>query len=71
MNSKNRNIKFLIIFFCILSILPTMFADGSIHIYDNSIWGLANESSQFCVINYKEGIQNMILSVDLFYLQKI
>lgn len=41
-------------------------ADGFIHIriYDENIWNLFNEEQQFCAINYKDGFQNMILTVD-------
>lgn len=40
------------------------FADGFIHIYDRDMWSLFNEEQQFCAINYKDGLQNMILTVD-------
>ncbi|MEM2605308.1 MAG: DUF2330 domain-containing protein [Candidatus Pacearchaeota archaeon] len=38
-----------------------------IHIYDLSVygWGLINEDQQLAAINYENGFQNMILSVDV------
>ena len=44
--------------------IPAVFADGFIHIYDKDMWNLFNEKQQFCAINYKDGFQNMILTVD-------
>ncbi len=42
-------------------------ADGMIHIYDPDMyrWGLVNEDQQLTAINYENGFQNMILSVDV------
>lgn len=42
-------------------------ADGMIHIYDPDMmgWGLQNEDQQLCAINYENGFENMILSVDV------
>lgn len=44
--------------------IPAASADGFIHIYDGDMWSLFNEEQQFCAINYKDGFQNMILTVD-------
>jgi hypothetical protein len=44
--------------------IPAVFADGFIHSYDKDMWSLFNEEQQFCAINYKDGFQNMILTVD-------
>ncbi|HRZ85494.1 MAG TPA: hypothetical protein P5277_01815 [Candidatus Paceibacterota bacterium] len=53
------------VFLFLISISATsVFADGMIHVYDKDMWGLFTEEQQFCAINYKDGIQNMILTVD-------
>jgi len=61
-------IKKIFSFFAIVLLFslfaPTVFADGFIHIYDRDMWNLFNEEQQFCAINYKDGFQNMILTVD-------
>ncbi len=44
--------------------IPAASADGFIHIYDEDMWSLFNEEQQFCAINYNDGYQNMILTVD-------
>lgn len=48
-----------------LFLVPSVFADGMIHVYDRDMWQLHNEKQQLCAINYKDGYQNMILSVDV------
>jgi hypothetical protein len=55
------------LFFILLLTLPTLItADGCIHIEDPELhgWRLQEEKQQLCAINYKEGYQKMILSVD-------
>lgn len=60
-----RYVFSLVIFLLLGSlILPFASADGSIHVYDRDRWDLATEKQQFCAINYKDGIQHMILTVD-------
>lgn len=41
-----------------------VFADGFIYTYDKDTWSLFNEEQQVCVINYKNGLQNIILTVN-------
>lgn len=60
-----KKIFLCFIFLFLLSVSATsVLADGFIHIYDKDMWGLFTEEQQFCVINYKDGFQNMILTVD-------
>ena len=39
-------------------------ADGVIHIYDEDIWSLFDEEQQFCAINFNDGYQKMLLTVN-------
>ena len=50
-----------------LLILPcAVSADGMIfHIDDEDMWGLLSENQQLAAINYENGVQNMILAVDV------
>ncbi|MCX6821877.1 MAG: DUF2330 domain-containing protein [Candidatus Aenigmarchaeota archaeon] len=50
-----------------LTFFQSVFADGMIHIYDPDMyrWDLLNENQQLSVINYENGFQKMILSVDV------
>jgi len=60
-----KKILLCFVFLFLLSISATsVLADGMIHIYDKDMWGLFTEEQQFCAINYKDGYQNMILTVD-------
>ena len=62
---KMKKILLCLVLIFLLSISATsVFADGMIHIYDKDMWGLFTEEQQFCAINYKDGYQNMILTVD-------
>ena len=54
----------LTIVFLLSLFIPAVSADGFIHIYDEDMWSLFNEEQQFCAINYNDGFQNMILTVD-------
>lgn len=54
-------IPIILLFFLFI---PFVLADGMMHIYDNDMWSLLNEEKQFCAINYKNGYQHMILTVD-------
>jgi len=59
--------KMTSLFFILLLTLPTLVsADGCIHIEDPDLhgWRLQEEEQQLCAINYKDGYQKMILSVD-------
>ena len=60
-----KKIFSLITFVLLFSLfIPAASADGFIHIYDKDMWNLFNEEQQFSAINYKDGFQNMILTVD-------
>lgn len=59
-----RTLSFFTVLILCSIILPFVSADGSIHIYDRDRWDLATEKQQFCAINYKDGLQHMILTVD-------
>jgi len=56
-------LSLFIIILCFSLLIPAASADGFIHIYDEDMWGLFDEEQQFCAINYKNGLQNMILTV--------
>lgn len=56
--------KIIPIILLFLLFIPAVFADGMMHIYDNDMWSLLTEEQQFCAINYKNGYQHMILTVD-------
>jgi hypothetical protein len=62
------NIKKIIplILILILLIFPTaVFADGAMYIYDRDQWGLGKENQQQVAINYQDGYQNMLISINL------
>lgn len=61
-----KNLIFIFFLLIILLTIPSVFADGMMHIkiHDEDMWGLFNQEKQFCAINYKDGFQNMILTVD-------
>jgi len=44
--------------------IPLAAADGMIHIRDLDSWRLSPETQQYCVINYKNGTENMLLLVE-------
>ena len=64
-----KSISFVIIF---LLVFPTLVsADGMVHIQDPDMnWRIHDEKQQFCVINYENGYQNMILAIDIDTLNK-
>lgn len=59
----------LAVLLCCSILLPTVYADGMIvtknYYHDNDEWQLFDENQQNCAINYKDGIQNMILKVSI------
>ena len=57
--------KIFSIFIILLLIFPAVFADGSFHIYDSDMWRLGREQQQLVAINYQEGFENMLISVDI------
>lgn len=58
-------ISFGFILIIILSLFPvTSYADGMTFGVDRGISRLLNEEHQFCAISYKDGYQNMILSIN-------
>ncbi len=64
-----QNITFVLVLFVLSSsvfILPVS-ADGGIVIYDSDmeLWELQDMNRQLCVINYENGVENMILSIDV------
>lgn len=59
-----RIISFFTIFLLSFSLVSTVLADGFIHVYDKDTWNLFDEQQQVCAINYKDGIQHMILTVN-------
>lgn len=48
---------------------PPVSADGMMHINDRDMWLLQNEERQLCAINYENGVENLILSVEVSGLQ--
>ncbi|PIN71850.1 hypothetical protein COV21_03995, partial [Candidatus Woesearchaeota archaeon CG10_big_fil_rev_8_21_14_0_10_45_5] len=36
-----------------------------VHIYDRDMWNLASENQQLAAINYKDGFENMLISIGL------
>lgn len=55
-----------IILILILLIFPTVvFADGAMYIYDRDQWNLGKENQQQVAINYQDGYQNMLISINL------
>lgn len=63
---KIINIMLFLICFCLLTIscVPYVNADGGMIMYKMDRWEMLDEDQQLCAINYHEGIQNMILSVN-------
>jgi hypothetical protein len=54
----------LAIVFSFSTLVSTTSADGSIHAYIEGTWEVFNETQQECVINFHEGRQGMILTVE-------
>ncbi len=63
---KIINIMLFLIFFCLLTVsfFPCVNADGGMIMLKMDRWEMLDEDQQLCAINYHEGIQNMILSVN-------
>ena len=59
--------SFFLILFLFCLILKPVFSDGGMWYYDPQYedWQLQNEEKQVCAINYEDGIQNMILEVNI------
>lgn len=57
--------KIFLIFIILLLLCPIVFADGMIHIYDKDMWTLGMENQQLVAINYENGFENMLISVDI------
>jgi len=57
--------KIFSIFLIILLLCPAVLADGMVHIYDRDMWNLASENQQLAAINYKDGFENMLISIGL------
>jgi len=57
--------KITTILLLIILILPTIFADGGFIIRDQDMWIMHPEKQQYAAINYKNGFQNMILTIDI------
>ena len=68
MGFKSKMSSGLVLFsFLSLVFVQPVSADGMIHVYDPDMrwWGLQGEGQQLCAINYEDGFENMILSVDI------
>lgn len=63
---KTINIMFFLICFCLLiiSCFLDVNADGGMIKFEMDRWEMLDEEQQLCAINYHQGIQNMILSVN-------
>jgi len=57
-------IKSLLAFLLFFILIAPVLGDGFIIIDDEDIWRIHNERQQLCAINYENGYQNMILSID-------
>jgi hypothetical protein len=59
--------KIIIPIFIFLVLISTAFADGGFWIRDRDqdLWRLHSEEEQFCAISYKEGYQNMLLTINI------
>ncbi|MBN1502550.1 hypothetical protein JW930_03330 [Candidatus Woesearchaeota archaeon] len=62
MKTTNKIITLLL--FCIL-FSQVVFADGMIHIYDKDMWSLYPEEQQLVAINYENGYENMLISINI------
>jgi len=68
MNTKSKISSVLVtVILLSFAFVSPVSADGIIHIYDPDMmsWGLQNEDQQLCAINYENGLENMILSIDV------
>ena len=57
-------IKYMLPLFIFFILIAPVLGDGLIVIDDRDMWQIHNERQQLCAINYENGYQNMILSVD-------
>ena len=57
--------KIFSIFLIILLLCPAVLADGVVLTYDRDMWNLASENQQLAAINYKDGFENMLISISL------
>ncbi len=57
-------IKSLLSFLLFFILIAPVLGDGFVIIDDEDIWRIHNERQQLCAINYENGYQNMILSID-------
>jgi hypothetical protein len=62
-------ISFILVLLLLFSFIfvPPVFADGGLVIYDPDMfgWELQDMDQQLCAINYENGFENMLLSVDV------
>lgn len=68
MESKSRTSSCVILFALLsFTLVQPVSGDGMIHTYDPDMkwWGLQGEGQQLCVINHEDGVEHMILSVDI------
>lgn len=61
---KIINIMLFLICLLIISCFPDVNADGGMMMLKEGRWDMLDEEQQLCAINYHQGIQNMILSVN-------
>jgi len=59
------SMKKLIIFVLFVLLLPTVLADGMVIDYYDRYWHIHGEDQQLAAINYENGYQDMILTVDM------
>ncbi len=59
--------KLLILLSMLLLLCPFVLADGMAHFYvdDKDMWNLLDENQQLAAINYQDGFENMLLSIDI------
>lgn len=57
--------KALVVALAVLFFCPIIFADGMFFIYDDDSWNLRSENQQLAAINYEDGFENMLISVDI------
>ena len=60
---KRKRLLLVLILITMFSV-NSVLADGGFVIQDKDMWRMFDEGQQYCAINYKDGVQNMILTVD-------
>lgn len=69
MMKPKTKISFILVLLLLFSFIfvPYVFADGGLVIYDPDMfgWELQDMDQQLCAINYENGFENMLLSVDV------